>query len=61
MKRRITKHVLACLMVVAPLLAACGGRQNQNNLNLTQYELDKRHCTANSECTSGLCANGRCG
>ncbi|MDF3064840.1 MAG: hypothetical protein K0R38_441 [Polyangiaceae bacterium] len=52
------KHLLAALLVSVPLFAACGGQKPPSN---SQYELDKKHCTGNSECASGLCANGRCG
>jgi hypothetical protein len=53
------KHVIAAALVLFPLLSACGGRQNPPPN--AQYELDKKHCTSNSECASGLCASGRCG
>jgi len=55
---RRMKHFIAALLVTLPLLA-CGGQKSPPNN--AQYELDQKHCTANSECTSGLCANGRCG
>lgn len=53
------KHLIAALLVFFPSLAACGG--GQKPASSSQYELDQKHCTANSECASGLCANGRCG
>jgi len=48
------------LLLVALLLTACGGKASPP-ANSSQHELDQRHCTANSECASGLCSNGRCG
>jgi hypothetical protein len=48
---------LRTLMMVL-LLTACGGRPQVNS---SQHELDQRHCTANGDCASGLCQNGRCG
>ncbi len=47
------------LLATAVLLTACGSKPGP--LNPAPNELDQRHCSANSECASGLCQNGRCG
>jgi hypothetical protein len=47
------------LLFIALLLNSCGGKTLTPNAS--QHELDQRHCTANTECASGLCSNGRCG
>lgn len=47
------------LLLVTLLLTACGGKPAP--VSSSQQELDRRHCTANTDCASGLCSNGRCG
>jgi hypothetical protein len=53
------KPLFTVLLLSLIALAACGGRSGP--VNASQHELDQRHCTSNSECSSGLCSNGRCG
>jgi hypothetical protein len=47
-------------LLIVGYLAGCGGRGSPP-ASSSQHELDQRHCTSNSDCASGYCADGRCG
>jgi len=53
------KYLVASLFVLV-LASACGGNR-PGPFDASRQELDQKHCTANADCSSGFCHDGRCG
>jgi hypothetical protein len=51
----------ALLVGMLAVLAGCGDKGGKPPNGSEAYERDQKHCNVSSDCTSGVCRDGRCG